>query len=115
MKAFLTACAGALVFSAAAVSAQPVVAPDQPVALDANNDGAVDQTELDTYGRESFTVMDINDDGYLTEAETRAYIPVETYTAANTNHDSGLSKEEYKAQAQKDFTAADTDKDGKLD
>ena len=41
-------------------------------------------------------------------------MPADLYASANTNGDDGMSLQEFKAQGEKDFMAADDDGDGIL-
>jgi hypothetical protein len=108
MKTPLTVCAVGLLGLAAAATAQGLPA------LDANADGAVDRAEFDAYVTSSFSTMDANGDGYIAEAESTAYMPADLYASANTNGDDGISLQEYQAQGEKDWAAADQDGDGVL-
>ena len=62
----------------------------------------------------SFTTMDANGDGYVTEAESAAYMPADLYASANTNGDDGISLQEFQAQGESDWSAADDNGDGVL-
>ena len=108
MKTPLIALVGGLALSAATVTAQGLPA------MDSSGDGAVDRAEFDAYVTTTFTTMDANGDGYVTEAESATYMPPDLYTSANTNGDDGISLQEYQAQGEKDWAAADTDGDGVL-
>ncbi len=83
-------------------------------AIDANGDGVVDRTELDTFIAESFAKLDTNKDGYLTVGEATVTMTPEQFAAINANKDGGVSREEFAAQIQKDFAAADKDGNGVL-
>ena len=107
MKTPLIAVAGALALSAAAM------AQGLP-AMDANGDGAVDRAEFDAYVTTTFTTMDANGDGYVTEAESATLMPGDLYASANTNGDDGISLQEFQAQGEKDWSAADKDGDNVL-
>ena len=58
--------------------------------------------------------MDANGDGYVTEAESAADMPADHYASANTNGDDGISLEEFQAQGESDWSAADDNGDGVL-
>ena len=74
----------------------------------------MDRAEFDAYVTTTFATMDANGDGYVTEAESAAYMPPDLYASANTNGDDGISLQEYQAQGEKDRAAADADGDGVL-
>ena len=72
------------------------------------------RAEFDAYLTASFTAIDANGDGYVTEAESAGTIPADLYASANANGDDGISLQEFQAQAQADFAAADENGDGML-
>ena len=112
MKRLLIAAAGLLALSGAALAQD--VTTGQLDALDANDDGAVDAAEFDTYMVAAFGSLDANGDGYVTLVESSGYMTPEQFAAANANGDDGLSEPEFVAAAQADFAGADLDKDGVL-
>jgi hypothetical protein len=112
MKLVLIACAGLCAGSAAL--AQEAITTRHLAALDANGDGGVDSAEFGDFMAKAFDSIDANADGFVTAAESQGYMAPEQFQATNINDDDGISEDEFSAQAQKDFTAADLDGDGVL-
>lgn len=113
MRSLLIAAAGLVALAGAALAQD--ITTNHLDALDANDDGAVDATEFDTYMVAAFKSIDANGDGYVTLVEATGYLTPEQFAAANANGDDGLSEEEFLAAAKADFANADLDKNGALD
>lgn len=103
----------AVLSSWAAAQAQPITTGDLQ-ALDTDGNGKVNQAEFDAFLDAAFAKLDANGDGYITVKEATVVMTPEQFAAANANGDGGLSRQEFKVAAQKDFTAADSDGDGLL-
>jgi Ca2+-binding EF-hand superfamily protein len=105
--------AAALVLFAGTASAQSLTT-EHLKALDANGDGAVDSTELDTYMNSAFGAIDVDNDGMITAAEGGTVITPDLFGKADKNGDGKISRSEFQAQTREDFSAADMNDDGML-
>lgn len=97
-----------------AAAAQDAVTGNHLAIIDANRDGAVDAAEFRRFMEATFTELDANGDGRLTQAEAAEIIPVTEFRAADTNGDGRLSLAEFERQVTEDFAKADLDGDGRL-
>jgi Ca2+-binding EF-hand superfamily protein len=98
--------------------------------IDANGDGVISKEEFNAFQARHFQEMDANKDGKITlkefqdghskmMGETRRTGTThmdERFSAADTNHDGGLDREEAKAMPMLSmyFDEVDTNKDGKV-
>ena len=62
-----------------------------------------------------FDRLDRDHDGTLTARELRGRLSAREFTAADTDKDGTLSKDEYLAVVERRFKAADTDNDGTIE
>jgi Ca2+-binding EF-hand superfamily protein len=99
------------------VAATPAAARakrSSPVAqLDADNDGTVDLTEAKKAAGDLFDKLDTDKEGTLSLKELGGRVSSKDLSAADPDHDSTLTKDEYLAVEQR-FKAADPDNDGTL-
>jgi hypothetical protein len=90
---------------------------------DTNKDGFVDRAEWDTGQQARFNQLDTNKDGKLSKeemfpassrADDRQLERQERFfRRVDRDHDGFVSKAEFMAQADRNFTRCDTDKDGR--
>ncbi len=84
-------------------------------ALDMDNDGTVDGSELDKSAEALFGRLDKDNDGTLDPRELQGRLSRKEFKAADPDSDGTLSKEEFLAAAATLFKGADADNDGTLD
>ena len=109
----LSACAAAV---AGAVPA--MAAPKRSRALqllDPDNDGTVSLEEAKKAGGALFDRLDRDRNGTLKNRELGGRVTNREFTAADPDKDGTLTKDEYLAIVEKRFKAADPDNDGTLD
>jgi hypothetical protein len=107
-----------------------LAAPDQPTVnprpnsglmrYDANKDGVVDRSEWDAGQAARFRQLDTNNDGKLTmfprRGDDRAAQRQESqFNFMDRNRDGVVSKDEFTAQADRNFARCDSDKNGRID
>lgn len=84
-------------------------------ALDKDNDGTLDLTEVKDGARGVFVKLDNDNDTTLDRKEIQGRISRAQFKGADPDNDTTLSEDEYLALVEKLFDSADTDKDGTLD
>jgi Ca2+-binding EF-hand superfamily protein len=106
------------IFAALSVAFYPVLPalpasdPDLLAGLDTDHDGTV---SLDEAKKAAEIVFDkLDRDGTLKARELRGRLSAREFTAADTDKDGTLSKDEYLSIVEQRFKAADTDNDGTL-
>jgi hypothetical protein len=107
-------------FMAASVASgqQPSPAELQSIfgKADRNNDGHVDRIEYLSVQSEIFLFTDADKNGYLTVVEVRQLFPLtqKDFEAADRDKDGRLSMDEFLGAVSKDFEQADKDGNGKM-
>ncbi|MGJ0392046.1 MAG: EF-hand domain-containing protein [Methylocystis sp.] len=107
--AFMAVLLAAPIAPALAKGASPLAA------LDADNDGTVDQNEANKSAEALFAKLDKDNDGTLTPKELQGRLSKKEFQAADPDHDGTLDKNEYLAIVGNRFKEADPDNDGTLD
>jgi Ca2+-binding EF-hand superfamily protein len=93
--------------------AVPAAAASGPIArLDSDNDGTVDLDEAKKAASALFDKLDTDNDGTLDLKELKGRVTDKEFKAADPDKDGTLSKDEYLALVEKRFKAADPDSDG---
>jgi len=82
--------------------------------VDADKDGTVSGAEARQAASALFHRFDTDKDGTLDENELRGRLTGEELQASDPDHDGTLSKDEYLAQVEQRFKAADANHDEKL-
>lgn len=82
--------------------------------LDVDKDGQVGADEYSDQMDTLFKGMDTNANGQIEYGEVESFMGRDLFDPADTDQSGALSKQEYDAQIQKDFEAADRDDDGEL-
>ena len=90
-----SACAGA--------PASPASDPDLLAGLDTDHDGMVSLDEAKKAAETVFDKLDRNRDGTLTTRELRGRLSASEFTAADTDKEGTLSKDEYRSIVEKRF------------
>lgn len=108
--------------AAAMLSAAPAAAQRDPMArfmaADANGDGEITRAEARAARETLFTRLDVNNDGYLTEADRQGRPQREGRAGrmgqgVDANGDGRVSREEFTSQM-RGFDRADSNRDGTL-
>jgi len=108
--------AGAFLMGGAFVASAPAQAQQSAIkALDADNDGTLDQAEVTKAAEAVFDRLNQDQDDTLDRKELGARLSAQEFAAADPDKDKTLSKDEYVALATKLFKQADVDGDGKLE
>jgi Ca2+-binding EF-hand superfamily protein len=84
-------------------------------ALDADNDGTLDLSEVTKAAQTVFDRLEKDQDATLDRKEVGSRLSGKEFTAADPDKDTTLTKEEYVALANKLFKQADVEGDGTLD
>jgi hypothetical protein len=82
--------------------------------FDADNDGTVDLAEAKKAAGDLFDRLDADKEGTLSLKELGGRVSRKDLSAADPDHDSTLTKDEYLAVVEQRFKAADPDNDGTL-
>ncbi len=84
-------------------------------ALDTDNDGTLDVSEVTKAADTVFDRLQKDQDDTLDRKELGSRLSAKEFAAADTDKDGTLTKDEYVALARKLFKQADVDGDGKLE
>ncbi|MGH7429607.1 MAG: EF-hand domain-containing protein [Candidatus Methylomirabilaceae bacterium] len=117
--ALVAAMPAALMAAAVASGQQPSPAQLRSIfdKADQNNDGHLDRLEFLSRQTEVFNFIDADTDAYLTAVEIRRHYPMMTqrdFEAADRDRDGKLSLDEFLRAASMDFHQADKDQNGKM-
>jgi hypothetical protein len=82
--------------------------------VDADKDGTVSEVEARQAASALFDRVDTDKDGTLDENELRGHLTGQELQAGDPDHDGTLTKDEYLAQVEQRFKAADANHDEKL-
>jgi Ca2+-binding EF-hand superfamily protein len=108
----------AVLMAATVASGQPPPTDLQSVfkKADKNNDGHLDRLEFMSAQTEVFFLTDGDKDGYLTVIEIRRFGPLDqkNFDAADRDRDGKLSMDEFLGAVSKDFDQADKDGNGRM-
>ncbi|WP_331374949.1 CREC-EF hand family protein [Sinorhizobium chiapasense] len=82
--------------------------------LDRNRNGAVDQSEYESFMSSAFASLDKNKDGSLRTEEVGQILNAQQFAATDANRDGRLTLSEFLNRVMADFKAADRSGDGNL-
>ncbi|MFD2342570.1 EF-hand domain-containing protein [Sinorhizobium terangae] len=82
--------------------------------LDRNRNGAVDQSEYESFMTSAFASLDKNKDGSLRKEEVGQLLNAQQFAATDANRDGRLTQSEFLNRVMADFKAADRSGDGHL-
>ncbi|MCX7899621.1 MAG: EF-hand domain-containing protein [Methylocystis sp.] len=89
--------------------------PAPVAALDTDNDGTVDLSELKKSSEALFSKLEKDNDGTIEPKELQGRLSKKEFKAADPDNDGTLDKSEFLAAVEGLFKAADPDGDGTLD